>query len=191
MDNDEPPAEVRPPSFDDALADTLEWLDGIHWRADGPPDGMIFDVDIACLEDDAAAIDQVWRARMSSDQQTRLMLALADHLEMQLPIPSAARRWLIRFLRGELVGPPPKRGRPENWRTPQVIHQAVERLVARGMTATRNDASVELDASGAERGASACDVVAAAFKRRGLSPASYKQIKKKLLEERARLKESA
>ena len=78
-------------------------------------------------------------------------------------------QWLLKYLRGQISRPASVAGRKKSewwhWR----IYFAVNRLVDKDMTATRNDASEET---------SACDAVADALAELELSPTSYASVKR-------------
>lgn len=94
----------------------------------------------------------------------------AEYLETSRPMPEVLAQWAASMMRGEKKRPV-RNGKYAlgTLERNTYIWPVLEKLVKRGMTATRNDASPPL---------SACDAVAEALKQLNKSPSSYASVKR-------------
>lgn len=125
----------------------------------------------------------VWvSARWSGDSESHVQTSLSDQTAFDLlgmdianlieegqALDALQKAWLLGLLRRQVKRPARVRGAPKTPESDERVYSLVSDLVALGMTATRNDASLAL---------SACDVVAETFSKLGQSPNTFEGVKK-------------
>lgn len=96
---------------------------------------------------------------------TALMIKKGEFDEL----PTDYQYWVGKYLIGEVDRPKSRAGRPQSFGLHYVIKLTISILLAKGMTATRNDASEPV---------SACDAVADALAELGLEPTTFEAVKR-------------
>ena len=148
-----------------------------EWKTVGADAADILFKDKAFLMPEAAS----WYPEIFDLQK----YGLAELLERGEEIPSEHKRWLIMYLRDELVRPNGKTGRNKNYRLAEAVCKAIEQLADQGMSRSRNDTSEPT---------SACDAVADALGQLELQPSTFHGVKRLWLSHRRlerRIKETA
>lgn len=152
--------ESSPPSYDQALAMTIETLETTMW--------------VTGYETDPDLVVELSK----TDQRyfEILRLSVGKMVIEEEPIPKPYRNWLYAFLYGGIQPPKRPAGRLADPHKTEMVVDLVDRLVTLGMNPTKNDT--------AEHSNTACDVVADALTTLGQQPNSYLRVKKIWLENR-------
>lgn len=108
-------------------------------------------------------------ARCDPDAFDALRFGSAQSLVFGFELAPSVKLWIGKYLLGSVERPTAKEGRPSSIGFHILTWQAVDMLVERGMTATRNEASPPT---------SACDAVAEALEKVDLKPNSYDRVKR-------------
>ena len=122
---------------------------------------------VKSLESSTTAL--IEKSKTSPEAFDSLRYAIAVYILDEKPLPDALREWLVRFLQGKIATPVRQRGRKSSSMMQIHIMWAVQAVVEKGFSATRNDTSDPQ---------SACDIVASALCQAGYSPMAYEGVKK-------------
>ncbi len=113
----------------------------------------------------------VKESRRNPDAFDGLRFGVAALLSVGKQLPPIVHQWLIEYLLGKREEPIKRTGRHKKLSNEGIVIDLVQRLVMKGLTASRND-----DVPDGESKESACDAVARAMSELGLTPASYRGI---------------